>query len=53
MRIADFAGAFEPLVPGDAKLIWKLSVKPIDKDTCELTHRVMGSSTLELLAYFE
>ena len=33
------------------KVIWELSVKAIDKDSCELTNRVMGSSTPEFLHY--
>jgi hypothetical protein len=33
------------------KVIWELSVKAIDEDSCELTNRVMGSSTPEFLHY--
>jgi hypothetical protein len=33
------------------KVIWELSVKAIDKDSCQLTNRVMGSSTPEFLHY--
>ena len=51
VRIADFVGAFEHLVPSDAKVIWELSVKATDKDACELTNRVMGRSTAEFLHY--
>ena len=33
------------------KVIWELSVKAIDKDSCELTNHVIGSSTPEFLHY--
>ena len=33
------------------KVTWELSVKAIDKDTCELTNPMMGSSTSEFLHY--
>jgi hypothetical protein len=33
------------------KVIWELSVKAIDKESCELTNHVIGSSTPEFLHY--
>ena len=30
------------------KVIWELSVKAIDKDTCELTNRVMGTAGMTI-----
>src|SRR6266481_1418065 len=33
------------------KVIWELSVKAIDKDSCELTNHVIGSSTPDFLHY--
>ena len=40
VRIADSVGAFDHLVPGDAKVIWELSIKATDKDNGDLTNRV-------------
>jgi hypothetical protein len=50
-RVLSTSDVLTPTGWAKIKVIWELSVKAIDKESCELTNHVIGSSTPEFLHY--